>query len=248
MRFPQWEARGFVPAVDVLSPQEATGSRRLFDALEARVGRAEAEVRLQGRHFDEEFVWRLATHPRVLDAVEGVMGPDILLLGSHFFCKYPAEERGERFVAWHQDVAYWGLEPPLAVSAWIAIDDADEANGCMRVIPGSQRLGLLVHAKAGQPGNLLSVNQAVPPELVDEARAVSVPLRAGQMSLHHGLLLHSSLPNRSNRRRCGLTLRYVPPAVKQVALNSLGEAWPAVLVRGEDRYRHFPLREVAWAS
>jgi len=248
MRFPQWDAQGFVPAVDVLSPEEATGSRRLFDELEARVGRAEAEVRLQSRHFDEEFVWRLATHPRVLDAVEGVMGPDILLLGSHFFCKYPAEERGERFVAWHQDVTYWGLEPPFAVSAWIAIDDADEENGCMRVIPGSHRLGLLTHAKAGQPGNLLSVNQAVPAELVDEARAVSVPLRAGQMSLHHGVLLHASLPNRSTRRRCGLTLRYVPPRVKQVAVNSLGEAWPAVLVRGQDRYRHFPLREVAWAS
>ncbi len=68
------------------------------------------------------------------------------------------------------------------------------------------------------------------------------------MSLHHGMLLHASLPNRSRRRRCGLTLRYVPPRVKQVALNSLGEAWPAVLVRGQDRYRHFPLREVAWAS
>src|SRR5207244_2165335 len=116
-----------------------------FDAVEARVGRELAEIKLHDRHLDEEFVWRLATHPRVLDAVEELIGPDILLLGSHFFCKYPAEERGERFVAWHQDVTYWGLEPPFALSAWVAIDDADEANGCMRAIPGSHRAGVLTH-------------------------------------------------------------------------------------------------------
>ncbi len=118
MRFPQWDAQGFLPAIDVLSPEEATGSRRLFDALEARVGRPEAEVRLQSRHFDEEFVWRLASHPTVLDAVEAVIGPDILLLGSHFFCKYPAEERGERFVAWHQDVKDRYRHFPLREAAW----------------------------------------------------------------------------------------------------------------------------------
>ena len=170
--------------------------------------------------------------------------------GSHRLGLLTHAKAGQRgnLLSVNQAVPAELVDEVRAVSAWIAIDDADEENGCMRVIPGSHRLGLLTHAKAGQPGNLLSVNQAVPAELVDEARAVSVPLRAGQMSLHHGLLLHSSLPNRSNRRRCGLTLRYVPPAVKQVALNSLGEAWPAVLVRGEDRYRHFPLREVAWAS
>lgn len=234
-----WERDGFVPAVDVLSPAEVAATRARFDSLEARVGRAEAEIRLHDRHFEDPWVWALATDPRVLDPVAAVLGPDVLLIGSHFFCKYPAEERGERFVAWHQDVTYWGLEPPLAVSAWLAIDDADTENGCMRVVPGSHRAGILAHGTAARPGNLLSINQEVDAGLVDESRAVSLPLRAGQMSLHHGVLLHSSHPNRSTRRRCGLTLRYVPPTVRQSVANSMGRWWRAALVRGEDRHGYW---------
>jgi ectoine hydroxylase-related dioxygenase (phytanoyl-CoA dioxygenase family) len=234
-----WERDGFVAAVDVLTPAEVIATRARFDALEARVGRDTAEIRLHDRHFDEPWIWQLATDPRIVDPVTRLIGSDVLLLGSHFFCKYPAEERGERFVAWHQDLTYWGLEPPLALSAWLAIDDADVANGCMRVIPGSHGAGLLTHGTASRPGNLLSINQEVPADLVDERRAVSLPLAAGQMSLHHGLLLHQSHPNRSSRRRCGLTLRYVPATVRQTAANSLGTWWRAALVRGEDRHGHW---------
>ncbi len=184
----------------------------------------------------------------MLDAVEAVLGPDIVLLASNFFCKYPAEERGERFVAWHQDVTYWGLEPPRAITAWIAIDDADVENGCMSVIPGSHRLGILEHAKSARAGNLLSINQEVPDGLVDEARAVSMPLRAGQMSLHDGMLLHGSHPNRSTRRRCGLAVRFTTPDVRQMSPNSLRGYYRPVLVRGVDRYRHFPAVEVPWRA
>ena len=163
----------------------------------------------------------------MLDPVEAVLGPDILLLASNFFCKYPAEERGERFVAWHQDVTYWGLEPPRAITAWIAIDDADVENGCMSVIPGSHRLGILEHAKSARAGNLLSINQEVPDGLVDEARAVSMPLRAGQMSLHDGMLLHGSHPNRSTRRRCGLAVRFTTPDVRQIGAELAPRLLPA---------------------
>jgi chlorinating enzyme len=244
----QWAARGFVPAVDVLTPEEAIRCRARFDALEREVGPEATEVRILDRHLDVEFVWRLATHPRVLDAVEAILGPDVLLLACNFFCKYPAEERGERFVAWHQDVTYWGLEPPRAITAWIAIDDADEENGCMQVIPGSHRLGLLEHGKSARAGNLLSINQEVPGGLVDETRAVTLPLRAGQMSLHDGMLLHGSHPNRSARRRCGLAVRFTTPDVRQVAPNSLRGHYRPVLVRGADRYRHFPPVEVPWRT
>ncbi|PYM35719.1 MAG: hypothetical protein DME17_11745 [Candidatus Rokuibacteriota bacterium] len=239
----QWEVQGFAAPLAVLSEDEVRHYREEFDRLEAREGRDRAEIKLIDRHFDLEFVWRLAHHPRVLDAVEAAIGPNILLLASHFFCKYPAvgaEGRGERFVAWHQDVTYWGLEPPLAVSGWIAIDDSDVENGCLRVVRGSHRNGLLSHGRAEREGNLLSVNQAIPPELVDLGKAVDVCLRAGQMSLHHGLLVHGSNPNRSSRRRCGLSIRYIPPDVRQVTPNSLGSFWRAVLVRGENRSRHFP--------
>jgi ectoine hydroxylase-related dioxygenase (phytanoyl-CoA dioxygenase family) len=242
----QWVERGFLPVVDVLTHDEANRCRASFDTLEREVGPETAEVRILDRHLDVEFVWRLATHLRVLDPVEAVLGPDILLLASNFFCKYPAEERGERFVAWHQDVTYWGLEPPRAITAWIAIDDADVENGCMSVIPGSHRLGILMHGKSDRAGNLLSINQEVPDGLVDEARAVSMPLRAGQMSLHDGMLLHGSHPNRSRRRRSGLAVRFTTPDVRQVAPNSLRGYYRPVLVRGIDRHGHFPPVEVPW--
>jgi ectoine hydroxylase-related dioxygenase (phytanoyl-CoA dioxygenase family) len=244
----QWTDGGFLPAVDVLTPAEAARCRSQFDALEREVGPETAQVRILDRHLDVEFVWRLASHPRVLDAVEGVLGPDVLLLACNFFCKYPAQERGDRFVAWHQDVTYWGLEPPRAITAWIAIDDADEENGCMRVIPGSHRLGLLEHGKSARAGNLLSINQEVPEALVDETRAVTLPLRAGQMSLHDGMLLHASHENRSSRRRCGLAVRFTTPDVRQVAPNSLRGSYRPVLVRGVDRHRHFPPVEVPWRA
>jgi len=244
----QWVERGFLPVVDVLAPDEAARSRAQFDALEREVGRETAEIRILDRHLDVEFVWRLATHSRVLDAVEAVVGPDVLLLASNFFCKYPAEERGERFVAWHQDVTYWGLEPPRAITAWIAIDDADEENGCMQVIPGSHRLGILEHGKSARTGNLLSINQEVPAGFVDETRAVTLPLRAGQMSLHDGMLLHGSHENRSTRRRCGLAVRFTTPDVRQVAPNSLRGYYRPVLVRGADRHGHFPAVEVPWRA
>ena len=130
-------------------------------------------------------------------------------------------------MAWHQDVTYWGLEPPRAITAWIAIDDADVENGCMSVIPGSHRLGVLEHGKSGRTGNLLSINQEVPEDLVDEVRAVSMPLRAGQMSLHDGMLLHGSHPNRSSRRRCGLAVRFTTPDVRQTCAEFSARLLPA---------------------
>ena len=160
----QWRRDGFLPVIDVLTPEEARQCRQAFDGLEREVGRDTAEVRILDRHLDVESVWRLASHPRVLEAVEAVLGPDVMLLASNFFCKYPADERGERFVAWHQDVTYWGLEPPRAITAWIAIDDADVENGCMSVIPGSHRLGVLAkyEAQVGSASMGATTNPALP--------------------------------------------------------------------------------------
>jgi len=171
------------------------------------------------------------------------MGPDILLLATHFFCKYPepgeAAEGPEKFVAWHQDVTYWRLEPAFALTAWYAVDDSDAENGCMRVIPGTHA-EIRDHGTSERAGNLLSINQEVPVTEEEEARAVDLVLRAGEISLHHGKLIHGSNPNRSARRRCGMTIRYIPPHVRQTGLNSQGRSWSPVLVRGRDPYRHFP--------
>lgn len=227
---------GFLYGIRVADEAQTARYRAQFDALEALEGREKTRVGLLDSHFDVPFIWELATLPAILDCVEPLLGPDFLLLATHFFCKYGQEEK---FVAWHQDVTYWGLEPPLALTVWYAIDDSDHENGCMRVVPGSHRTGIRAHGKSSVAGNLLSINQEVAVSPQEEACATEMPLKAGEVSIHDGALIHGSLPNRSSRRRCGLTLRYVPTCVKPVALNSMGRAWNAVLVRGKDSYRNF---------
>ena len=170
--------------------------------------------------------------------IESLIGEDILLLATHFFCKYRDETK---FVAWHQDVTYWGLEPPEATTVWFAVDDSDVENGCMRGIPSSHRNGVMQHGKSNAAGNLLSINQEVGISADEERTAVDLELKSGQASIHHGQLVHGSLPNRTDRRRCGLTIRYVAPNVRQADGNSLGKRWSPVLVRGEDPYGNFEL-------
>jgi len=231
-----YQVAGFLSGIGIAAQDEARRIRNAFDVLEAQEGKAKAQIGLLDRHFDQPFIWELATNPRILDCVEELIGPDILLLATHFFCKYGPDDK---FVAWHQDATYWGLEPPLALTVWYAVDDSDVENGCMRVIPGSHRAGLRTHGKAEMAGNLLSINQEVPVTREEEEDAVDLVLRAGEVSIHDGWLIHGSLPNRSHRRRCGLTLRYVPTSVKPVELNSMGKRWRAILVRGIDREKHF---------
>ena len=235
----QYETDGYLSPIDLFSADEIDAYREQFDELEAREGKETTQIGLQARHFDQEFIWKLAADPRVLDWMEGVMGEDLLLLSTHFFCKYP-DAKGEKFVAWHQDVTYWGLEPDEAHTAWIAIDDSDVENGCMQVIPGSHTEGIVPHGKSDRGGNLLSINQEIPDEYVDKTNAVNLELEAGQMSIHYGKVYHASHPNTSNRRRCGLTVRFIPPEARQTEINSLGGNWKPVLMRGEDRYRHYP--------
>lgn len=230
---------GYLTNIPIMDLAQADHVRQQFDALEAKVGRETAEIGLIDYHYQEKFIWDLATNPQILDQVEAAIGPNILLLATHFFCKYGDGDTTEKFVAWHQDVTFWGLEPPLAITAWYAVDDSDVENGCMRVIPGTHTSGIVEHGKADQNGNLLSINQEVAVSEEDNARAVDLPLKAGEMSLHDGTLIHGSLPNQSLRRRCGLTLRYVPTYVKQTKINSHGKGWKAILVRGVDLEQHF---------
>lgn len=241
-----YKDQGFLNALDVVTAASADDYRSKFDALEAKVGQEKAQIGLVDYHFEEEFIWELATQAIILDSVEALIGPNVLLLATHFFCKYGegpldagSTKEDTKFVAWHQDTRYWGLEPPLAITAWYAVDDSDLENGCMRVISGTHHKGLVEHGKAEQGGNLLSINQEVPVTAEQEASAVDLILKAGQMSLHDGYLIHGSLPNQSYRRRCGLTLRYVPTWIKQTEDNSMGSRWRAVLVRGENKEQNF---------
>jgi ectoine hydroxylase-related dioxygenase (phytanoyl-CoA dioxygenase family) len=233
-----YERDGILPRIDVFSKPEIEGFREQFDELEAREGKENCQIGLQARHMNERFIWELATDDRVLDVMQTVMGDDVMLLSTHVFCKYPDKE-GTKFVAWHQDITYWGLEPPEAHTAWIAIDDSDVENGCMRVIPGTHSGGIAPHAKSETAGNLLSINQEIPDDHVDDSSAIDLILDAGQMSVHDGQLFHASMPNTSDRRRCGLTVRFIPPYVKQAALNSVKSNWFPIVVRGGDRVNNF---------
>lgn len=232
----QFDLEGYVTPIEIIPSDQMTPYQQEFDRLEAEAGKEASQVGLFGLHKQRPLIWQLVSHPRVLAAVSEVLGPDLLLLGSHFFCKQPGLT--ESYVSWHQDVTYWGLNPPMAVTLWLSIDGADAENGCMRIIPRSHLGGLVPHGTADTKGNLLSVNQEIARELVDERCAVDIELPAGSASLHHGLAIHGSNPNRSSRRRCGLTMRFITPDVAPVGAD--GARWRPILMQGEDRFGNFP--------
>lgn len=237
----EYGREGFLSGIPLMRHDQIQYYRDCFDALEAREGRDKSQVELVDRHFEEPFIWEIATHSGLLDCVEAIIGPNILMLSTHFFCKYGQQEK---FVAWHQDLRYWGIDPPVEVAAWYAVDDSDRENGCMRVIPRLHRDNLLLHGKSEQQGNLLSINQEIDISPSEEEKAVDCTLKAGEMSLHDGLLVHGSPPNRSDRRRCGLTVRFIPTQVKPMASGpeGTGRRWRPILVRGTDSEQNFQLQ------
>src|SRR4029078_3214399 len=198
--------------VDVLSPGEVVGNRRQLEAYEAKSG---GPIKGEMRHKSHLlFPWinELMRHPRVLDAVEDVLGPNLLVWSTSFFIK---EASDPGFVSWHQDATYWGLSSPDVMRVWGAFTPANLLNGCMKFMPGSHRQQL-EHKDTFDKDNLLSRGRNIGVK-VDEARGVAVPLEPGQASLHHVLLAHGSAPNKSGDRRIGFAIRYIPPHVKQEA-------------------------------
>jgi ectoine hydroxylase-related dioxygenase (phytanoyl-CoA dioxygenase family) len=224
------ERDGIVFPIPALPPEKAAAYRANFAEMEQLAGHPLPRIGNPARHF--AWAYRLATEPAVLDAVEEVLGPDLLLAGTLVFCKYP---RDPAFVAWHQDNLYsnWHLTP--SVSAWIALRDSTIANGCMRVVPGSHREGVLPHAELGNANNLLQQGQEIQVE-VNEADAVEVVLREGEMSLHHSAIIHGSRPNRSDGQRLGFIARFVTSAYD---LNS--QQAPFILARGRAEQGNFQL-------
>jgi len=221
---------GFYFPIPVLTSSEAREYRRRLEAVEAEHGGAlTAEIR-QKPHLLFTWLADLARHPAILDAVEDVLGPNLLVWSTSFFIKGP---RDSAFVSWHQDATYWGLSEPDVVTAWVAFTEATVENGAMRMVPGSHG-EQLAHRDTFAANNLLSRGQEIEVE-VDEARGVDIVLHAGEMSLHHVRMVHGSPANRSDDRRIGFAIRYIPTSVKQLA----GAVDGAMLVRGVDDYHHF---------
>ena len=178
-------------------------------------------------HYLLPFVYQVATAPPLLDAVESILGPDILLWSAEFFIK---GAHTDKMVSWHQDLTYWGLgETDDEITVWLALSEVNVESGCMRFLPGSHQQRLLPHRDTFDETNLLSRGQQIEVE-VDEDDAVDVVLRPGQVSLHHGRLFHASGPNLSDHDRIGLVFRFLTPDVRQ----RVSERDYAMQVRGID--------------
>ena len=222
---------GYLAGIRIFDEEEITGIRRYFDELLAKTLAAGGDsYSISTAHLRYGRVYDILTHARMVSRIKDLIGENVIAWGSHFFCKMPGD--GKR-VSWHQDSSYWPLTPSMAVTAWLAIDDASIENACMRYIPGSHHLGHLTYALSeNDEGNVL--NQTVlGAETLGEP--VNVELKAGEISIHSDLLLHGSEANESSKRRCGLTLRYCPAIVRA----GLGWNGKGVVVSGKDESGHW---------
>lgn len=174
-------------------------------------------------------IWDLCVHPEILDYVEDIVGPNSIAWASHYFCKMPGDGKA---VPWHQDASYWPLTPARTVTVWLAIDDADKENAAMQFIPKTHDKGHLKWKKTEKDAVLQQEIEGV--EALGDAVWDEMP--AGWISLHADMLVHGSQPNTSDRRRCGLTIRYCPPEVRPV---NKDWAQQAIIARGEDPSGHW---------
>jgi len=225
-----YERQGFLFPIPVLAADEVARCVAGLDEIEASLGGKAETGQLHGLFSHFRWAYDLVTHPKILDAVESVLGPNLLVWQSSVFAKQPHDSG---FISWHQDGTYWGLDSHLVTTAWIALTESSTENGCMRVVAGSQEQPVLPHVDTYAENNLLSRGQEIAVD-VQEKEATDIVLRAGEMSLHHVNIVHGSRSNSSNRERIGFAVRYISPAVKPT-----GRHQPVILARGEDRHGNF---------
>jgi phytanoyl-CoA dioxygenase PhyH len=233
----QYQRDGYLFPLDCLTPDEARYYRLRLEEFERAqgdtFGRLPDLVRSKSHLL---FTWmdELVRHPKVLDAVESIIGPNILLYHLTSWLKEPHETS---HVSWHQDGTYFGLEPAEQITAWIALTDSTPEMGCIKLLPGTHVIGQKPHDDTSVPGNLLSRGQTIRHRL-DYDNFVLMPLKAGQISLHHTHLVHCSEPNRTDQRRIGIGVSYIPTHCRLV---NEGARVTAALVRGRDDYGNFDL-------
>ena len=187
-----------------LDQEETRELRAFFDGvLAAYIELGKSSYAISTAHMRFARVYQLVQHPRIVDAVADLLGPNVVCWGSHFFCKMPHD--GKR-VPWHQDSTYWPLSPTKTVTVWLAIDDADPEYANMKFIPRSHLHGLIDYDETQDANTVLDLAVRNPHSYGDGE--VNDQLKAGHFSMHSDLLLHGSEANESNRRRCGLTIRY----------------------------------------
>lgn len=227
-----YATNGYFCPVPCLDGDEVARARAGLEAFKYERGGKFSGIYMFKPHLHQRWAHEVATHPRVLDAVEDIIGPNIRLL---HFTMWVKEADGAAFVSWHQDSTYFGLSPHEHITAWVALSDSTGESGCVEVIPGShlsdeelpvrQELGTANMLRTGQ---VIDVDEDVVPR-------ANMEVPAGSLSLHHTCLLHNSKPNNGNDRRIGLGISYIPTHVKCSSETRIS----AMLVRGEDSYGHF---------
>jgi ectoine hydroxylase-related dioxygenase (phytanoyl-CoA dioxygenase family) len=221
-----FEERGFFGPFPMYGPEEMAAVRERLEAVLAA-----GEDGWKARHLNCRAVWDVCSHPALVERVASLLGPDLVLWSTRFRVKYP----GTREIPWHQDAAYWQLEPMVNVSAWLAIDNVDRENSCVQLIPGSHR-DTVPHVALPADAHYDFPLRAEP-AYCREQEAVSMVMRAGECFLFTERTLHRSSANQSSRRRAALTIRITATSVKV----RHPEAGQVLLLRGRDTYGHNPI-------
>ncbi len=230
----QFNQDGYVRPISIFNDTEISEIRHYFDDLLKKViAEGGDSYSISSAHLKYGRVYDLLKHPKIVAVVTDILGENIVGWGSHFFCKMPHDGKA---VAWHQDASYWPLSPSKALTVWLAVDNAEIENACMKFISGSHHVGHLTYRPSDSAEhNVLNQTVENPEQYGD---VIYDELKAGEISLHSDLLLHGSEANDSDRRRCGLTLRYAACDVHA------GMSWneKGVLVSGEDPSGHWANR------
>ena len=228
----QFHERGYYLPLDVASVEEIQEMRRQLEAFEAKSGGALRGTNRFKNHLLFKWLSDLIRSPKILDAIEGLIGPNLLVWSTDWWIK---EAQSSKFVSWHQDSQYWGLDTRKLVTVWVALSPSTMESGCMRVLPGSHLGPDLPHKETFHDDNMLTRGQQI--EDIDETLAVNLEVDTGKAVIFAYRIAHASHPNRSNDRRIGLAIRYIPPDARQ----QYAETDSATLVRGKDTVGHFEL-------
>ena len=228
----QFQETGFLSAFPVLSADQARHLRANLETFEAENdGVLTGSLRFKN-HLLFKWLSDLIRSPKILDAVEDIIGHNIMVWSTDWWIK---EANSPQFVSWHQDSQYWGLDTAKLVTVWVALSPSTIESGCMRILPGSHVGPDLAHEETYHDDNMLTRGQSI--SGIDEDKAVNLEVQTGQAVLFAFRIAHASYPNQTDDRRIGLAIRYIPTDTQQ----QYSDQDSAALVRGVDNHQHFEL-------
>lgn len=227
---------GYISEIDIFTNEEANSNKNYFNSLMQKAKeKGHGSYAINGWHASLANLYKIISDSRISDVMQDLMGENLICWGSHFFCKEPYSRE---IVSWHQDISYWPMSESKTITVWLAIDDVDDSNASMKVIPKSHLHGQINFNKSNPSDNNV-LNQIIKNAEDYGLPPVSINLKAGQIQVHSDLLVHGSGTNNSNKRRAGLTMRFVPPEV--IPFNGWGGR--SILTRGINTKNYWKIIE-----